>query len=52
MISGCYEVRNDKVLEDLRDSLRIRMKQKLGGGMLNLEELQGLLLWVYFMGMT
>ena len=44
------EIGNDEVLEDLQDSLRIRIK--LDGGMMNLGELRGLLLWVYFMGIS
>jgi hypothetical protein len=51
MVSGWNKVGNDKVLEDLRDFFPDQMRLKPSGGMANLEELRGLLLWVYFMGM-
>ena len=39
-----------KSFEGVRDSLRIQANEV--GGMMNLGELRGLLLWVYFMGVS
>ena len=50
MISERMNPETSKSFEVLRDSLRIQVNEV--GGMMNLGELRGLLLWVYFMGIS